>query len=79
MLRCSILEKYPYMMDTALPTEKILRWRIQPTPENRAPIPEPFHPTILQQLVIDRPASLDFIHFGHLRDQLIINMGAYDA
>ncbi|KAI9777760.1 MAG: hypothetical protein M1839_008555 [Geoglossum umbratile] len=79
MLKCSILEKYPYMMGTALLTEKILRWRIQPTPENRAAIPEPFHPTTLQQLVIDRPASLDFIHFGDLRDQLIIYMGAYDA
>jgi Domain of unknown function (DUF3425) len=56
----------------------VLRWRIAPSIENRAAIAEPFRPTPLQQLVRDRHPSIDFIHWGELRDQLIIYMGAYN-
>jgi hypothetical protein len=58
--------------------EKVLRWRISPSAENRATIDEPFRPTPLQQLVHSRHPSIDFIHWGELRDQLIIYMGAYN-
>jgi hypothetical protein len=58
--------------------EKILRWRIVPSPENRDAIDEPFRPTPLQQLVRDRHPTIDFIHWSELRDQLIIYMGAYN-
>ncbi|KAI9854669.1 MAG: hypothetical protein M1813_000916 [Trichoglossum hirsutum] len=78
MLKCSSLEKYAYALGTTPITEKILRWRLHPTPFNRAAIPEPFHPTPLQHLVHDRPASIDFIHWRELRDQLILYKGNYD-
>jgi Domain of unknown function (DUF3425) len=63
---------------TAPISEKILRWRLHPTPNNRSSIPEPFHPTPLQHLVHSRPASIDFVHWGELRDQLILYRGNYD-
>ncbi|KAI9767826.1 MAG: hypothetical protein M1839_004340 [Geoglossum umbratile] len=78
MLKCSLLEKYAYALGTAPITEKILRWRLHPTPRNRSAIPEPFHPTPLQHLVPNRPASIDFIHWAELRDQLILYRGNYD-
>ncbi|KAI9763556.1 MAG: hypothetical protein M1840_000418 [Geoglossum simile] len=78
VLKASALEKYVYAGGTLPTIAKVLRWRITPTIENRAAIAEPFRPTPLQQLVRDRHPSIDFIHWGELRDQLIIYMGAYN-
>ncbi|KAH0558850.1 hypothetical protein GP486_004514 [Trichoglossum hirsutum] len=78
ILRASTLEKYVYAGGTVPVLEKILRWRIAPTTENRDAIDEPFRPTPLQQLVRDRHPTIDFIHWGEVRDQLIIYMGAYN-
>ncbi|KAH0541235.1 hypothetical protein FGG08_004291 [Glutinoglossum americanum] len=78
VFKATALEKYVYAGGTVPVVEKVLRWRISPSAENRAAINEPFRPTPLQQLVRDRHPSIDFIHWGELRDQLIIYIGAYD-
>ncbi|KAH0560054.1 hypothetical protein GP486_003427 [Trichoglossum hirsutum] len=59
-------------------TRLMLKCSILESSENCAAIPEPFHPTILQQLVVDRPAAIDMTHFGELRDQFIIYLGTYN-
>ncbi|KAI1628442.1 hypothetical protein EDD37DRAFT_670344 [Exophiala viscosa] len=59
--------------------EKILRWRISPTPQNRQAIPEPFCPTPLQLASRNTYcAVIDTLTWPSIRDQLIEQAGTYD-
>jgi Domain of unknown function (DUF3425) len=79
LLKSSSSEDFTYAAGTPRIHQKILRWRLSPTPANFAAIPEPFRPTALQQVTHTRPAFVDLVLWPSLRDQLIVNMGMYDT
>jgi hypothetical protein len=60
--------------------ESIMQWRMAPTSQNRAKIPHPFTPTILQQRFADHHPAIDFLTWGELRDQLLlyVNLNGVD-
>lgn len=58
--------------------EKILRFRLSPTPQNRAAIPEPFSPTPLQLMNTNYPISIDWLNWPSIRDQCIFKAGSFD-
>ncbi|KAI9743697.1 MAG: hypothetical protein M1818_003013 [Claussenomyces sp. TS43310] len=58
--------------------EKVLRWRISPSLDNRIAIPEPFRPTPLQMMTMNHPNVIDFVNWPSIRDQLIFKLGTFD-
>ncbi|KAF2808175.1 uncharacterized protein BDZ99DRAFT_48785 [Mytilinidion resinicola] len=72
------LDTYIYGIGSDVPFERIMRWRISPTLQNRLAIPDPFRPTPLQYNLLDHPVAIDFVPSSSLRDQLILKASDCD-
>ncbi|KAF2816825.1 uncharacterized protein BDZ99DRAFT_513099 [Mytilinidion resinicola] len=79
-LKSTHLGGYTRVMGFAGLVESIMQWRMAPTSENRAKIPHPFTPTVLQQRFTDHHPAIDFMTWGDLRDQLLlyVNLDSVD-
>lgn len=78
MLKSTPLGGYVRVMDYSALVESIIQWRIHPSSENRAKIPQPFRPTVLQTRFRDHHPAIDFLFNGDLRDQLLLHMDYVD-
>jgi len=67
------MEAYIYGVDAAPYMDRVMRWRLSNTVNNRMAVPEPFRPTPLQYSSPDHPLYIDFINWPSIRDQLIIH------
>lgn len=71
--------QYIYGVGAYKDMEKVFRWRLSPSTRNRQLISEPFQPTSLQYMGhCNYDASIDFINWASIRDQLIYKAGTYD-
>ncbi|KAF2503254.1 hypothetical protein BU16DRAFT_34341 [Lophium mytilinum] len=79
-LKSTHLGGYTRVMGFTGLVENIMQWRMAPTSENRAKIPPPFTPTVLQQRFTDHHPAIDFLTWGDLRDQLLlyVNLSCVD-
>jgi len=78
MVRIGGQSPYVYGTGANEVMEKVLRWRCNPSLQNRRAIPEPFRPTTLQTMSMDHPNIIDFLNWPCIRDQLIYKFGTYD-
>lgn len=58
--------------------QHVMRWRLAPSPANRACIPAPFCPTPLQYTSLSHSPVIDCVNWPTIRDQLILHHGKYD-
>ncbi|KAF2493599.1 hypothetical protein BU16DRAFT_563755 [Lophium mytilinum] len=72
------LDTYIYRIGSDVPFERIMRWRINPTYQNRVAIPDPFRPTPFQYNLLNHPIAIDFIPSSSIRDQLILKANDCD-
>jgi len=72
------IDSYIYGVTANEPMELVMRWRINPTLENRLAIPEPFRPTPLQFSTPKHPLAIDFVNWPSIRDQLILQANHCD-
>lgn len=78
MAKSSGFSDYVYGIGANSVMEKVLRFRLCPTADNRAAIPEPFAPTALQIMNINYPIGIDWLNWPSIRDQCLLKADFID-